>query len=278
MLSDAHETLSAYIGSHRRLLVLTGAGLSTASGIGDYRDVDGNYKREPPVNMGDFVKSHTMRQRYWARSLYGWPAFSKAEPNSGHLSLARLQRHGYLAGGLITQNVDGLHERVGHREVVPLHGQLERVLCLDCGAVEARVDLQRRLQEDNRHLLGAAAQLLADGDARLDVADLRTFRVPECRACTGLLKPDVVFFGDSVPKERVQACYDRVAAADALLIVGSSVMVYSSFRFCRQAQQLGLPIAAVNIGKTRADDWLQFKVQQPCVPCLEQVAQLLCDA
>ncbi len=273
------ELLTEFVASHPKLLVLSGAGLSTESGIGDYRDNEGVYKRPPPMTISEFVGSAAARQRYWARSLFGWPPFAAARPNQGHLSLASLQARGYLGGGLITQNVDDLHQQAGHRDVVALHGRLRWVLCMQCQARSPRVEFQQALLRANPQLAQSAAQglvtLLPDGDAQLDERKIAAFSVPGCSVCGGVLKPDVVFFGDAVSKACVTNCYEMVAAADALLIVGSSVMIFSSFRFCRAAQQAGIPLAAVNVGKTRADAWLEFKLAKASGVTLAQVASEL---
>lgn len=273
------QLLTQFIESHPKLLVLSGAGLSTESGIGDYRDNEGVYKRPPPMTISEFVGSSAARQRYWARSLFGWPSFAAARPNRGHLSLASLQARGYLGGGLITQNVDDLHQQAGHRDVVALHGLLHWVLCMQCQARSPRVEFQQALLRKNPQIAQSLAQgsvtLLPDGDAQLDDSDIADFSVPSCSTCGGVLKPDVVFFGDAVSKACVTSCYEMVAAADALLIVGSSVMIFSSFRFCRAAQQAGIPLAALNVGKTRADAWLEFKLAQASGVTLEQVASEL---
>lgn len=277
------QLLSQFIASHPKLLVLSGAGLSTESGIGDYRDNEGVYKRPPPMNISEFVGSAAARQRYWARSLFGWPPFAAARPNQGHRSLASLQASGYLAGGLITQNVDDLHQQAGHRDVVALHGRLHWVLCMQCQARSSRVEFQQALLRANPQLGRKVGQdsvtLLPDGDALLDDSKIAEFSVPGCKICGGFVKPDVVFFGDAVSKACVSRCYEMVAAADALLIVGSSVMIFSSFRFCRAAQQAGIPLAALNVGKTRADAWLDFKLAQASGATLAQVAsELGCSA
>lgn len=273
------QLLTEFVASHPKLLVLSGAGLSTESGIGDYRDNEGVYKRPPPMTISEFVGSAAARQRYWARSLFGWPPFAAARPNQGHLSLASLQARGYLGGGLITQNVDDLHQQAGHRDVVALHGRLHWVLCMQCQARSPRVEFQQALLLANPQLAQSVAQglvtLLPDGDALLDERKIAEFSVPGCTVCGGVLKPDVVFFGDAVSKACVTNCYEMVAAADALLIVGSSVMIFSSFRFCRAAQQAGMPLVALNVGKTRADAWLEFKLAQASGITLAQVASEL---
>lgn len=255
------------------ILVLTGAGISTASGIGDYRDAQGRYKRPPPVTIQQFLAGKAARQRYWARSLYGWPAFSAAQPNAAHQALARLQTAGALGAALITQNVDGLHQQAGHSDVLELHGNLHRVHCVRCGFETPRVDLQQWLQQHNAHILSLTAELRPDGDADLGAADLSAVVVPDCERCGGIIKPAVVFFGDTVAPPVVAQAQRWVETSGGLLIVGSSVMIHSSFRFCRRAQQVGVPMAAINLGQTRADEWLSLKVAAACevvLPLLEE--------
>jgi NAD-dependent SIR2 family protein deacetylase len=267
--------LLEYVARGRRIVALTGAGCSTPSGIGDYRDEQGGWKRSPPVQMQDFVNHEAARRRYWARSMLGWPMMAQARPNSAHRALAALEAAGVVQG-LVTQNVDGLHQQAGHRTVLELHGALAEVLCLTCGARQARQDLQRRLERDNAFVLGAAATAAPDGDADLaDRLDLAGFSVPHCERCGGVLKPDVVFYGDSVPRARVATAYALVESADAVLVVGSSLMVFSSFRFCRRAHELGIPLVAVNRGRTRADDWFRVKVEDDCARVLEELTASL---
>ena len=263
--------LEAFVARHRHLLVITGAGCSTPSGIGAYRDEAGEWQRAEPVQMRDFVASESTRRRYWARSMHGWRAFRDAKPNAAHRALADLERRGVVRG-LITQNVDGLHQRAGHDNVIELHGSLGWVVCLECGARLEREEVQRWLEAHNGFVLDATARLAPDGDADLFIDDLSAFEVPRCPDCGGVLKPDVVSYGDSVPRDRVDACYAGVAEADAVLVVGSSLMVFSSFRFVRRAVDLGKPVAAVNRGRTRADAWLEFKVDEDCAAVLERVA------
>jgi NAD-dependent SIR2 family protein deacetylase len=276
MSAGLDELLAALAG--RRLAVITGAGCSTASGIGDYRDAEGAWKRNPPIQMQDFLAHESARRRYWARSMRGWPMMARAEPNDAHRALAAVERVG-LVEGLISQNVDGLHQRAGQRGVLELHGSLAEVVCLDCGHRTTRRELQTRLEDGNAFVLDAPAAAAPDGDADLtETLDLSGFQVPECTVCGGVLKPDVVFYGDSVPKARVQAAYAMVESADALLVVGSSLMVFSSFRFCRFARERGTPIVAVNQGRTRADEWLAVKVQADCAAVLPNLAAGLTDA
>jgi NAD-dependent SIR2 family protein deacetylase len=254
--------LQDFIADHPRLLALTGAGISTASGIPDYRDATGAWKRAPPMTWQAFTGAESARQRYWARSSIGWPWINQAQPNDAHRALARLESRGGLSA-LITQNVDGLHQKAGHQRVIDLHGRLDQVVCLQCHRRTARSTLQQRLLASNPGWSSTAGEIAPDGDADLDAAQMARFVVPPCDACGGMLKPDVVFYGESVPRDRVQQAFAAVDAADALLIVGSSLMVYSGFRFARRAADLGLPIAAINLGQGRADDLLSLRVTEP---------------
>ena len=257
------HSLQHFIETHRRLFVLTGAGCSTGSGIPDYRDRDGQWKRAPPITYQAFMQAEAMRQRYWARSLAGWPRFSEAQPNATHRALAQLERRGQLAM-LVTQNVDRLHQRAGNRQVIDLHGRLDRVRCMDCTWRCQRAAFQCLLLERNPACSLPDAAAAPDGDADLDGFDFAGFRVPPCPRCGGVVKPDVVFFGEGVPRERVEAATDGWQAADAVLVVGSSLMVYSGYRFVHAAAQAGKPVAAVCLGHTRADPLLTLKVDAPC--------------
>ncbi|MGE0798752.1 MAG: NAD-dependent protein deacetylase [Lautropia sp.] len=259
--------LPAFIDRHQRIAILTGAGCSTASGIPDYRDAAGAWKRTPPMTVQAFTATETARRRYWARSLVGWPVVATARPNGAHRALVRLQALGRTAA-LITQNVDGLHQAAGHRDVIDLHGRLDRVVCLGCGAGSERSELQHRLIALNPGWLARSATVAPDGDADLDDGELDRFRLAGCEVCGGVLKPDVVFFGESVPRARVDAAFAAVDAADALLIVGSSLMVYSGFRFARRAAERGLPIASVTLGRGRADELLSLRVAAPAAEAL----------
>jgi NAD-dependent SIR2 family protein deacetylase len=272
-LSNPGEQLWRFLERNQRVLVITGAGCSTPSGIGDYRDSQGEWKRAAPVQMQEFVASEAMRQRYWARSMHGWPSFRRAQPNPAHAALAELERCGVI-DGLITQNVDGLHQRAGQRAVIELHGSLQWVVCLNCSARTSRADLQTWLEARNGFVLEASASLAPDGDADLVVGKLSGFRVPACSSCGGVLKPDVVFYGDSVPRARVEEAYGQVDAAAALLVVGSSLMVFSSYRFLKRAHERGVPIAALNRGRTRADGWFEFKVDDDCAQVLPRVVDI----
>lgn len=255
--------LGDFMAGHRRLFVLTGAGCSTASGIPDYRDEQGAWKRTPPVTYQAFVGDIATRQRYWARSLLGWPRVAAAQPNAAHRALAALEVQG-CCELLLTQNVDGLHQAAGSHSVIDLHGRLDGVVCLECGEVSPRADLQARMEDVNPAWRSLEAGTAPDGDADLDGLDFGSFRIPACEACGGRLKPDVVFFGENVPRQRVEAAMAHLARADAMLVVGSSLMVYSGLRFVHAAVRLDLPVAAVSLGRTRADDLLQFRIAAPC--------------
>nr|WP_241339072.1 NAD-dependent protein deacetylase [Burkholderia cenocepacia] len=270
----ALDALHTFVERHPRLLVLTGAGISTDSGIPGYRDRNGQWMRSPPIQLHEFLGSDAARRRYWARSMIGWPVVGRARPNGSHVALARLGGAGRIER-LVTQNVDGLHQRAGSDDVIELHGGINGVTCLDCGAHHARATIQTVLEADNPELLGAQAEPAADGDAHLEWAALDTFRIPACPACGGLLKPAVVFFGENVPRERVALASQALDAADALLVVGSSLMVYSGYRFCVWAQAQHKPLAALNLGHTRADPILTLKVEAHCAPALDALVARL---
>ncbi|MFO1372547.1 MAG: NAD-dependent protein deacetylase [Candidatus Competibacteraceae bacterium] len=261
------DTLARFVERHPRLFVLTGAGCSTESGIPDYRDANGDWKRQQPVRYQEFVGSEQVRRRYWARSLLGWPMFVRAQPNTAHLALARLETAGFVHQ-LVTQNVDGLHQQAGSRRVLDLHGRLDRVGCLNCQRRWLRTEFQHTLVEYNPAFAAPVATVAPDGDADLDAVNFNWFRVPDCRYCGGILKPTVVFFGETVPKPRVERACQRLAEADALLVVGSSLMVFSGYRFCRLATGRGQPIAAITLGRTRADAELALKVNLSCSTAL----------
>lgn len=265
--------LEEFIHRHRRLFVLTGAGCSTNSGIPDYRDADGNWKRAQPVTYQAFMGDRLTRQRYWARSLIGWRRFGQVRPNDTHRALARLEMLG-RSEILLTQNVDRLHQAAGSSQVIDLHGRLDLVLCMGCGLKMRRDEMQERLVRLNPEWAGLDAVTAPDGDADLEGLDFSSFVVPPCPHCDGLLKPDVVFFGENVPRERVAAATRHLEQADAVLIVGSSLMVYSGFRFVQAAAGAGKPIAAVNLGRTRADGLLALKVKQPCAEALAFLLQI----
>ena len=273
--ADAAQ-LADFIARHPRLFVLTGAGCSTGSGIPDYRDLEGGWKRRPPVTLQAFVGDAKTRSRYWARSLVGWRRFGRATPNETHAALAALEHEGRVEV-LLTQNVDGLHQAAGSRNVIDLHGRLDTVRCLACEARTPRDAFQRELEALNPDWLSVDALDAPDGDADLEGLDFASFRVPDCAACGGMLKPDVVFFGENVPRERVMRAGAHLANADAMLVVGSSLMVFSGYRFAREAARLGKPVAAVNLGRTRADDLLALKIESDCATALARARDQLAD-
>lgn len=269
------QALYDFLHQYPRLMVLTGAGVSTECGIPDYRDARGEWKRKPPVQHQAFMGSLATRQRYWARSLIGFRAIEEARPGPAHHALARLEALGHVTA-LVTQNVDGLHQRAGSRRVIDLHGRAEMVRCMSCGSQRMRYDLHAELATNNPTWLDLEAAVGPDGDADLDGLDFSSFRVLDCSRCgSGVLKPDVVFFGDNVPRTRVDAAFAALDDADALLVVGSSLMVYSGYRFARQAARDGKPIACLNLGRTRADDLYTLKVEAPIGQTLTQLAARL---
>lgn len=257
---DGLQPLIDFVAKHPRLLVITGAGCSTAAGIPDYRDENGAWKRQEPMRYQLFVGDTLARQRYWARSMLGWRTMAGALPTAAHHALVQLERAGRVTL-LVTQNVDGLHQVAGSQAVVDLHGRIDTVCCLGCGARSPRRALQEQLMARNPDWLALDARSLPDGDADLDGLNFATFDVPDCPDCGGLFKPDVVFFGESVPRERVVAVREALAQSDAILVAGSSLMVYSGYRFVEEAVAVGKPVAAINRGRTRADSLLMLKVE-----------------
>ncbi len=273
MIALAHDVraLDEFITCHRRVVVLTGAGVSAASGIPTYRDAAGCWRASEPVKHQEFITDPARRHRYWARSLAGWPAVRDARPNPAHLALARLEMSGRV-DLVITQNVDRLHQRAGSERVIDLHGRLDRVRCLACGVFTCRESVQHRLGAATGPSTRPGPASRPDGDAEIPDAALRTVTVPACEQCGGILMPDVVFFGGTVPPERVSACMEAVRSSDALLAVGSSLQVYSGFRFCRLAAELGKPLAIINPGQTRADSLARLRLRCDCGPLLWRVA------
>lgn len=234
-------------------MVLSGAGVSTESGIPDYRGPGAAARSGSPITYQEFVRSERSRQRYWARSFVGWSLMRKRLPNAGHRALAELEREG-LVSALVTQNVDGLHQAAGSVNVIELHGNLAEVRCLRCGTRERRSSLQARLDAANPNLAGALARMAPDGDAEVADAQVEEFTAVDCLVCGGTLKPDVVFFGENVPKPRLEAAWAELEAADNLLVVGSSLTVMSGYRFVKAAVAAAKPVAIVNDGPTRGDD------------------------
>ncbi len=254
-LGDANavrDELRRFRAMHPRMCVLTGAGISTASGIPDYRGNDGAWKRNAPITHAQFMGDPAFRARYWQRSFAGWHTVANARPNGAHHALARWAGDGTLSG-LITQNVDGLHARAGHADAIDLHGRIDRVICTRCGQTSARDALQPRLAAAHPHWQRSATPA-PDGDAEVDDIDASRYVEPCCESCGGMLKPDVVFFGGSVPPARIAAATACIDAADALLVAGSSLMVFSGYRLVRRAVEGGKPVALLTRGLTRADD------------------------
>lgn len=273
---DAFAALVAHLRG-RRIVVLTGAGCSTESGIPDYRGPETRRRARNPIRYRAFTHDPEARRRYWARSAVGWPRIAGARPNAAHEALARMEAAG-LVCGVITQNVDGLHEAAGSRRVVALHGALARVRCLGCGDVEPRDRFQRRLHRHNPGGLARAAEIAPDGDAELDAGAERAFVVPGCLRCGGVLKPDVVFFGENVPRERVAEAWRLFDEADALLVAGSSLAVYSGYRFVREAARRSMPVAIVNLGPTRGDAHATVRLEARLGEALPRLAATLTEA
>ncbi|MGQ7846783.1 NAD-dependent protein deacetylase [Granulosicoccus sp. 3-233] len=263
-----------FVQRHPRLFVLTGAGCSTSSGLGDYRDSRGQWKRRQPITGQVFIADEAARKRYWARSFVGWPSFSRARPGLAHHALASLQQAHRLTL-LVTQNVDQLHQKAGHEDVLDLHGVLATVSCIQCAESLSRDDYQIQLLAGNSWLASLTAAHAPDGDADLEPGDLQQMYVPPCTHCGGLMKPDVVFFGENVPRALVERAMGALASADALLVAGSSLMVYSGFRFCRAAQNNGQPIVLLNDGMTRADSLAALKIAGDCGQRLQTMAEQL---
>lgn len=257
-----------------RTLVLTGAGISTESGIPDYRGPASQRRPRRPMRFQEFRAQERARRRYWARSLIGWPRVASARPNEGHRALVRLEQRGAVAA-ILTQNVDGLHQAAGSRAVLELHGNLATVRCLGCGRRSGRSDLQRALRAANPAFAEADAPLAPDGDVDLPDAALERFRVPSCAACRGILAPDVTFFGENVPRERVGRAWSLLERCDALLVAGSSLAVYSGYRFVRRATELGMPVAIVNDGATRGDGEATLRLSGRLGRLLPGLAELL---
>lgn len=274
MPENGSEPLVEFLNTHVGVTLLTGAGCSTGSGIPDYRDDDGRWKNAQPVQYKEFLSNEHTRRRYWARSYAGWPRMSNAEPNIAHRALAGLQDSGHI-DSVITQNVDNLHQRAGSRDVIDLHGNLRHVCCLSCSRRFPRAGIQNALEALNPGWHAVISGYAPDGDAGLDAATAEDFRVAACQDCGGMLKPDVVFFGEPVPAPRVQEAKRRLKESAALLIVGSSLMVWSGFRFARIASEAGQPVFIVNRGTTRADDIATARATGDCGVILERALRKL---
>jgi NAD-dependent SIR2 family protein deacetylase len=287
--AQSARELSRRLAHHSSWFVLTGAGCSTESGIPAYRDETGAWRHKAPIQLGEFLGSEHVRRRYWARSFSGFQRVQQAQPNLAHRALAALELLGRVRL-LVTQNVDRLHQKAGSRNVIDLHGQLAWVVCLGCGAQFERSQVQGWLAEQNpvlgshandAHAIDAAVSALQpvgfapDGDAEVATSAMATVRIPACPSCAGMLKPAVVFFGETVPPEKVQLSYAALAAADALLVVGSSLTVFSGYRFVRRAADLGKPIVVLNSGVTRGDRFAELKIEGSCGALLSAALELL---
>lgn len=261
--------------AERRFLVLTGAGISTSSGIPDYRDSEGVRRGKAPMMYQEFLATAQARRRYWARAMLGWPRVRIAQPNPAHRALATLQQRQRISG-LITQNVDTLHDQAGSHDVIELHGSLHRVLCLDCQQRSPRDVIQQRMEHENPYLAGVDAVQAPDGDTLLDPAFEERFQIPHCPHCNGQrLKPDVVFFGENVAQATAAKAMAAVEQAEGLLVVGSSLMAYSAFRLCKAMVEQGKPVIAINLGKTRGDELLQVKIEASCERLLPLLVERL---
>jgi NAD-dependent SIR2 family protein deacetylase len=277
-MTDQEAELERLAGVVRggNVVVLSGAGISTESGIPDYRGPEGK-QRVTPMMYQEFVGSVANRQRYWARSFVGWRRFAAAAPNAGHYAVAKLQRAG-LVDGIITQNVDGLHQRAGAHDVLELHGALDRVICLNCGNRSSRVELEERMRAANPDFVATPHEVRPDGDVVIDDDEVRRFQLVRCLVCgSDLLKPDVIFFGESVPKELVTRCFTEVERASALLVLGSSLQVMSGYRFVLRASELGIPVAIVTRGITRGDDQATIRIDAPLGETLVRLEELTVD-
>jgi len=262
------------LASYKTVLALTGAGLSTESGIPDYRSPEALARPRRPIHGPEFVRSEGVRKRYWARSALGWERMRLAQPNAGHRALASLERSGVIAR-VITQNVDRLHHKAGSRKVTELHGALAEVNCLACGAIEDRDALQTRILALNPGWTSQGVATAPDGDAEVPADRVERFEVPACTQCGGVLKPRVVFFGDNVPRATVDEGFAAVEAAQLFLVVGSSLAVFSGYRFLRRAVDCGIPIAIVNRGPVRGEELAVLKVEASTGATLDALASAL---
>ncbi len=260
--------------SGQPVVVLTGAGLSTASGIPDYRGPETRRRARNPIRFAEYMASEETRARYWARSMVGWERFSSARPNAGHDALRQMERDGAIEG-VITQNVDRLHARAGSERVVELHGALEDTRCLACGELESRHAVQARLRAENPRFSTAPSELAPDGDAEIPAEALAGFVPPSCVRCGGALKPNVVFFGENVRPATLADAYALFDASSVLLVVGSSLAVFSGYRFVRRAKDRGMPVAIVNLGESRGDDLADVRIERDSSDVLPALAGAL---
>jgi NAD-dependent deacetylase sirtuin 4 len=257
--------------------VLTGAGVSTESGIPDYRSPEASRRGHRPIQGPEFVHSAAIRRRYWARAMAGWESFRRAQPGAAHLAIARLEARG-IVSRVVTQNVDRLHQAAGSRAVIELHGCLAEVICLACGALEDRDDLQTRMADANGSWTHAVIRSAPDGDADLAADTIAAFQVPECLRCGGILKPRIVFFGDNVARPIVEEAMASVDGADALLVAGTSLAVFSGYRFLRRAVERRIPVAIVNRGPVRGEEHAWIKIEGSTGAVLDEMARILTES
>lgn len=257
-----------------KIWILTGAGISAPSGIPTYRDDKGNWKSANPIQHNEFINHQSYRQRYWARSMVGWKMTGRAKPNATHHAITALQNTGRVSQ-LVTQNVDGLHNIADSKNIIDLHGRLSEITCLDCNEISKRSDYQPRLVENNSELDDYKATIMPDGDANVEDFDVSKVNVPPCLNCGGTLMPNVVFFGGIVPRPRVDKAFSTLAESDCILVVGSSLKVFSGFRFPRWASQNNLPMYAVNQGEMRGQELFNHIITEPCEEVLPLIAQEL---
>ncbi len=273
-MSTNIEQLADFLKNHQPVTVITGAGCSAASGIPTYRDDQGTWLRSEPIQHSEFMAHPVKRQRYWTRSYAGWPYVQKAQPNESHHALARLEQLGYI-NQLVTQNVDRLHQKAGQRRVIDLHGRLDLVHCTECYTDFSRDDIQQELAHLNPHLTAENGGIAPDGDADVPDSQVGKMQVPDCARCGGIIKPSVVFYGGGVNKQIVEGIYQEMGRSEGVLVVGSSLMVFSSFRFCRFASKNQLPIAILNPGQTRADELTTLKLPLSAEQVLPKLIQTL---
>lgn len=275
-MSESVDLLMSILESRRPWAALTGAGVSEASGIPTYRDHHGNWLGSQPIQHAEFIESAEKRRRYWSRSALGWPRVERAKPNATHLNLAKLEQSGILSG-VITQNVDRLHQRAGSTRVIDLHGRLDRARCLDCGHVEPRSNIQQWIGTNNDLTVADSLTIRPDGDADLPHSAIEHFSIPPCPTCNGTLMPAVVFFGGTVPQATVDSCYELIDSSEGMLVLGSSLSVYSGFRFCRYVAQQGKPLIILNQGETRADRLCEKRFSDAPFDVLEQCTNRMLD-
>ncbi|MFK7730108.1 MAG: NAD-dependent protein deacetylase [Pseudomonadales bacterium] len=269
-LNAARSALGAALSNGNVLTVLTGAGISTDSGIPAYRDEFGQWLASQPIQHQEFISDPLARQRYWARSILGWPPVAAAEPNASHFALAEMEQRG-LIDCLATQNVDRLHQRAGHQQTVDLHGRLDQVVCLSCDRRTPRAEVQRVLERQNPVFAQQPSLMKPDGDSDVSAHAVADFQVPVCEACGGLLKPDVVFFGGSVSRDVIEHVKQSIDSTSGLLVVGSSLQVFSGYRFCKYVIDAGKPLYIINRGETRADHLATEKISMGVAECLTQL-------